>query len=92
MIRYAIFVSALLLAIATVAAVFWAIVDGRRGRHVAPPRLPYLDRFDAPRVTFYIGRPQPTPSDFADIAAANADADLDFSAYAELYLVPEETR
>lgn len=80
------------------AGVFWAIVDGRRGRHVAAPahrprvRATYIDRFYAPRVTIWIGQPQ--PGGFADIAAANADVDVDFRTYAELYLVPvpEETR
>jgi len=43
------------------------------------------------RTTSYIGRPQPTPSDFADIAAANP-IDVDVATYAALYLVPEETR
>lgn len=35
------------------------------------------------RTIVYLGQPQPTPSDFAD---------LDVRTYAELYLVPEETR
>lgn len=44
------------------------------------------------RVIAYIGHSQPTPTDFADIIANLTDVDLNFGTYADLYLVPEETR
>lgn len=91
MTRYLLAVAVLVL-VSAAAFAFWAAPDGRRGRHVAPPRLRYIDRFYATRYTIYIGHARPTLIDFADIAAANSDVDLDFGTYADLYLVPEETR